>query len=202
LGIFGDILHPRCRELCHFKTAASFPHKLDCIYYSFVCTLPGFLEENYIYVHIIRTIPFSLFFVVSLGGVRLSPVGTSATVGLLYQSRLIDGDEYGAVGGMRIGRGNRSTRRKPGPVPLCPPQIPHDLTCDRTRPAAVGIQRLTAWAMARPLYRLSDGKRSNCLIINFQSECTYHKRGYIPDKGALRQGTETRRHSCVKFLEA
>jgi hypothetical protein len=41
---------------------------------------------------------------------------------------MIDDDDYGAVGGMRIGRGNRSTRRKPAPVPLCPPQIPHDLT--------------------------------------------------------------------------
>jgi hypothetical protein len=58
--------------------------------------------------------------------VRLSPLGTSATVGLLYQPRMID-DDYGAVGGMRIGRGNRSTRRKPAPVPLCPPRIPHDL---------------------------------------------------------------------------
>jgi hypothetical protein len=48
-------------------------------------------------------------------------------VGLLYHPRLID-DDYGAVGGMRIGRINRSTRRKPAPVPLCPPQIPHDLT--------------------------------------------------------------------------
>jgi hypothetical protein len=48
--------------------------------------------------------------------------------GLLYQPRMIDdGDECGAVGGMRIGRGNESTRRKPAPVPLCPPQIPHDL---------------------------------------------------------------------------
>jgi hypothetical protein len=28
------------------------------------------------------------------------------------------------IGGM-IGRGNRSTRRKPAPVPLCPPQTPH-----------------------------------------------------------------------------
>jgi hypothetical protein len=45
---------------------------------------------------------------------------------------------------MRIGRGNRSTRRKPAPVPLYPPQIPHDLTWDRTRAAAVGSQRLTA----------------------------------------------------------
>jgi hypothetical protein len=58
--------------------------------------------------------------------VRLSPLGTSATVGLLYQPRMID-DDYGAVGGMRIGRGNRSSRRKPAPVPVCSPQIPHDL---------------------------------------------------------------------------
>jgi hypothetical protein len=68
----------------------------------------------------------------------------SATVGLLYQPRMIDDYDYGAVGGMRIDRGNRSTRRKPAPVPLCPPQIPHDLTWDRTRAAAVRSQRLTA----------------------------------------------------------
>jgi hypothetical protein len=95
---------------------------------------------------------FNLFFFsVSLGAVRLSPLGTSATVGLLYKPRMID-DDYGAIGGMRIGRGNRSTRRKLAPVPLCPPQIPHDLTWDRTRTYAVGSQRLTAWAMARPCH--------------------------------------------------
>jgi hypothetical protein len=27
---------------------------------------------------------------------------------------------------MKIGRGNRSTRRKPAPAPLCPPVFPHD----------------------------------------------------------------------------
>jgi hypothetical protein len=43
------------------------------------------------------------------GGVRLSPLGTLATVGLLYQPRMIDDDDYGAADGMRIGRGNRST---------------------------------------------------------------------------------------------
>jgi hypothetical protein len=77
------------------------------------------------------------FSLVSLGGVRLSPLGTSATLGLLYQPRMID-DDYGAVGGMRIGRRNRSTRRKTAPMPLCPPQIPYDLTWDRTRAAAWG----------------------------------------------------------------
>jgi hypothetical protein len=47
---------------------------------------------------------------------------------------------------MKIRRGNRSTRRKPAPAPLCPPQIPLDQTRDRTRAAAVGSQRLTARA--------------------------------------------------------
>jgi hypothetical protein len=56
---------------------------------------------------------------------------------------------------MKIGRGNRSTRRKPAPAPLCPPQIPLDQTRARTRAAAVGSQRLTAWAMARPDTKLS-----------------------------------------------
>jgi hypothetical protein len=36
-------------------------------------------------------------------------------------------DECGAVGGVTIGKGNRSTRRKPALVPLCAPQISHDL---------------------------------------------------------------------------
>jgi hypothetical protein len=47
----------------------------------------------------------------------------------------------GEIGGM-IGRGNRSTRRKPAPVPLCPPLSPHAART-RTRAVAVGSQRLT-----------------------------------------------------------
>jgi hypothetical protein len=60
----------------------------------------------------------------------------------------MDDDECGAVGGM-IGRGNRSTRKDPAPVPFCPPQIPHDLTGAGTRATAVGRRLLTAWATAR-----------------------------------------------------
>jgi hypothetical protein len=48
----------------------------------------------------------------------------------------------GEIGGMS-GRGNRSIRRKPAPVPLCPPQTPHAART-RTRGAAAGSQRLTA----------------------------------------------------------
>jgi hypothetical protein len=51
---------------------------------------------------------------------------TAATTGLLYQPQMIGEGEWGEIGGMKIGRGNRSTLRKPAPAPLCPPQIPHD----------------------------------------------------------------------------
>jgi hypothetical protein len=64
------------------------------------------------------------FFFIS--GVGLSPLGTAATSGLLYKPQMIDEGDCGAIGGMKIGRGNPSTRRKPAPVPLCPPQISHD----------------------------------------------------------------------------
>jgi hypothetical protein len=52
--------------------------------------------------------------------------------------------EDGEFGGIKIGRGNRSTWRKPTPTPLCPPQIPLDQTRVRIRAAVVGSQRLTA----------------------------------------------------------
>jgi hypothetical protein len=57
--------------------------------------------------------------------------------------------DTGEIGGM-IGRGNRSTRRKPAPVPLCPPQIPR-VARTRTRAAAVGSQRLTAELRHSPM---------------------------------------------------
>jgi hypothetical protein len=64
------------------------------------------------------------------------PLGTAASTGLLYQPQMTDDDDdCGTIGGIRIGRGNRSTRRKLAPMPLCPPQIPHDLTWARTREA-------------------------------------------------------------------
>jgi hypothetical protein len=77
-------------------------------------------------------------------GVGLSPLGTAATSGLLYKRQIIDESDCAAIDGMKIGRGNRSTRRKPAAAPLCPPQIPHDQTRARTRAGAVGSQRLTA----------------------------------------------------------
>jgi hypothetical protein len=70
-------------------------------------------------------------FLTSWGWVRLSPVGMSATDWPILPAPDDNDDECGAVGGMRIGRGKRSTRSKPAPVPISPFQIPHVLTCDR-----------------------------------------------------------------------
>jgi hypothetical protein len=58
---------------------------------------------------------------------------------LAYYTCPSDCDD-GEFGGMKIGRGNRSTRRTPAPAPLYPPQIQLDQTRARTPAAAVGCQ--------------------------------------------------------------
>jgi hypothetical protein len=73
---------------------------------------------------------------------KLGPLGTSATEWPIVPAPA-DYDD-GEFGGMKIGRGNRSTRGKPAPAPLCQPQIPLDQTRARTRVAAMGSRRLTA----------------------------------------------------------
>jgi hypothetical protein len=73
---------------------------------------------------------------------KLGPLGTSATEWPIVP---VPGDyDDGEIRGIKIGRGNRRTRRKPALVPLCPPQIPLDQTRARIRAAAVGSQRLIA----------------------------------------------------------
>jgi hypothetical protein len=75
------------------------------------------------------------------GGVKLGPLGTAATNRPIVPVPA-DYDD-GEIGGMMIGKGNRSTRRKSAPVLLCSPQTPHAART-RTRAAAIGIQRLNA----------------------------------------------------------
>jgi hypothetical protein len=60
------------------------------------------------------------FFLIPWGGMKLSPLGTLATIWPIIPARMIYEDNCGAVGGMRIERGNQSTWRKTAPVPLCP----------------------------------------------------------------------------------
>jgi hypothetical protein len=58
-------------------------------------------------------------------GVQLRPPSTSATN---WPTVPPPSNYDGGFGGTMIGMGNRSARRKPAPVPLCPPQIPNDQT--------------------------------------------------------------------------
>jgi hypothetical protein len=84
----------------------------------------------------------------------LGPLGTAATNRPIVPAPGEYGD--GEIGKM-ICRANRSTRRKPAPVVLCPAQTPHAART-RTREASVGRQLLnrlsygTAW-----LVLLSEG---------------------------------------------
>jgi hypothetical protein len=72
-----------------------------------------------------------------------SPIGSTRHCG--HQCPIVPapGDYDDRETGGMISRGNRSTRRKPAPVPLCPPQTAHAART-RTRAAVVGSQRLTA----------------------------------------------------------
>jgi hypothetical protein len=87
-----------------------------------------------------------LFFV-GMGACNL----TTLSVLKLYiiNDRMIN--EYGAICGMRICRGNQGIQRKPTTVSLCLPQILHYLTWDWTKAATVGSHQLTSWAMACPI---------------------------------------------------
>jgi hypothetical protein len=60
-------------------------------------------------------------------GVQLGPLDTAATKRPIVPTSG-DDDDDGEIGGMMIGMGNRSTRRKPAPMSLCPPQTPHPLS--------------------------------------------------------------------------
>jgi hypothetical protein len=69
-------------------------------------SLSWILKQNNFYLGTV----WVQFFLFSWGGVRLSPLGTSATKWPTVPAP--DDGEYGTVGGMRIGRGYRCTRKK------------------------------------------------------------------------------------------
>jgi hypothetical protein len=78
-------------------------HKLNVWMFCFVSSLQNCKYDGYF-------TSCRQFFLISRGGVRLVHLARRPLFDLLYQSPMID-DECEAVGGMRIGRGNRSIRR-------------------------------------------------------------------------------------------
>jgi hypothetical protein len=86
------------------------------------------------------SVQFTIFLIgIVGGGVQLGPLGTAATNRPIVPAQ---GDcDDGEIGGMMIGKGNRSTRRKPAPLPLCPLQTSHAART-RTRAATVEARDL------------------------------------------------------------
>jgi hypothetical protein len=93
------------------------------------------------------------------GGVQLGPLGTATTNRPIVPAL---GDYDGEIGGM-IRRENRSTRRKPAPVPLCPPQTPHAV---RMRTRAAAVKR--------------NSFRHQKLLINFPKACIFLSSIFFP----------------------
>jgi hypothetical protein len=59
------------------------------------------------------------------GGIQLGPLDTTPINKPIVPT---PGDyDGGKISRMMISRGNRNTRRKSAPVPLCPPQTPYGL---------------------------------------------------------------------------
>jgi hypothetical protein len=86
---------------------------------------------------------------------RLSPLGTAATTGLLFRPQMTDDDDCGTVGGMRIDRGNRGTRRKLAPT----------ATLSTTNPT---------WTDPGSNLGLRGGKQvTNCLSYGTASTCPW-----------------------------
>jgi hypothetical protein len=113
----------------------------------------------------VRILHNSNFFLIGI--VWWSPTVSTGHCGHQWPILPVPGDYYDGENGGMIGRGNRSTRRKPVLVTLCPPQTPHAART-QTRAAAVGSQCLTAWATARP----SKGRFSGSTVLAWSKYAT------------------------------
>jgi hypothetical protein len=101
------------------------------------------------------------------GGIQLGPLGTKATN---RPTMAAPGDyDDGENGGMMIGRGNRSTRRKPAPVPLSPPQSLHFANSGRRcgKPATKSLSYGTALSSKVTSYRMGFDSRQEDFIFHY-----------------------------------
>jgi hypothetical protein len=110
---------------------------------------------------------------------RLSPLGTSATNWPIVPAP----DDRWWTWSSRWNENWQGKRKysEPAPVPLCPPQMPHDLTRARTWAAAVGSRRQIAWAVARPRGGVTQSTKQQKQVTNRP----WRWRRYVPPKYAV-----------------
>jgi hypothetical protein len=109
-------LHEFCYGFLTVTACNTYDNQTGSLIISYI----GF--RNYYYFFLIR---------IMWGGVQTGP---TRSVGHFWPIVPAPGDcEDGKFGGIKIGRGNRSTQRKITPAPFRPAQIPLDQTRARTR---------------------------------------------------------------------
>jgi hypothetical protein len=101
------------------------------------------------------------FYLVSWCGVRLSPLGTAATNWPIVPAP--DDRWVWIIWRNDNWQGKPKYSEKTAPVPLCPPQIPHDVTCARTRAVRweAGYLPPELWRAALELSAYYTENRSN-----------------------------------------
>jgi hypothetical protein len=84
---------------------------------------------------------------------------------------------FRAPGGIVLATRNRSTGEKPAPMPLCSPQISHELTRDWARTSAVTGRRLntSAGTTQSNITWCCLNNHFNNIILQITS-CTFHRR--------------------------
>jgi hypothetical protein len=87
----------------------------------------------------------------SLGWIETETTNAEAITGLIYQPWMMMDDGCGAVGWM-LSRGNRNTRWRPAPVPLCPLQIHHDLARGPIWTSWAAVEHIERYIVCRPLF--------------------------------------------------
>jgi hypothetical protein len=123
---------------------------------------------------------------------------------------------FGAIGGIKFGRGNRSTRRKPTPAPLCPPQNPtwqiRSRTPDRSGGNPVTNRLSYGAAMGEWIYRsnffftsaLVGGEWSASLPSRFtpgeRAADTHWIGGWVDPRAGL-DDVEKRKFLALPWLE-
>jgi hypothetical protein len=109
---------------CLFNHFALHSVRMDSIFWD--------IPSIYHSVHLSSAQIFAIFYIFLFfngPGLLPSPLLLASFIGLLYQPWMIDADDCGAISGVsEWQRKPKYSEKKTCPVPLCPPQIPHDLT--------------------------------------------------------------------------
>jgi hypothetical protein len=120
---------------------------------------------------------------------RLFPKGKHLYL-LLY---VCDDEDDGEVGGMNgFRRGHRSTRRKPAPMPLCPPQIP--LATPGREP---GPPR---WEASEDPLQLWRSPNTREVAMNTPTQANFHKDGLCVQTDLRRRQREVAKRKRLNIV--